>query len=113
MSNTLPNTFVRTWTKIGEEHTGEPEARKMFDKELNRMRWQDIQPGAKLPLGQGMAVNQAVKEFNLRNVTKVALYGGGNELNVYGIQFGEATTRRLYIADNGVECCPIAFDTFN
>lgn len=104
----------RDYTKIGERAGF---SRDAVDRGIETVtEWIRV-PSKNIPMMQGMAVREFIKQFHIPNVSDIAVFGGirdgaGNDLGLYGVKAhyyrGEDVT--FYIADSGTHITPIAAD---
>ncbi len=106
-------TVKRTWTKVGEEFTGEHAKREQIAGAIERMEWQEIPKGGSLTLGMmpGEGIKAAIRELHIPKVSHVAV---SNELAPYGLygirghyKNGDAN---VFIVDRGSDMLPVCSD---
>jgi len=77
--------------------------------EIEHAQWETVEPGKTYPMGQGMAVQSAIKEFKIPKVSHVALYGMLSNLGLYGIRgHYKNGTVEIFFVDDGVSLTPVA-----
>jgi len=91
---------------IGKEYSqgNEDEVKEIV---LNA-EWEETGKGKSFPMGQGMAVDEAIKGYRIPKVSHVSLYNDFCGLGFYGIR-GHYTGKEVdvFILDDGVSCTPI------
>jgi hypothetical protein len=99
----------RDYTKIGES---EGYTRELIDAGIKTIDdWQDLEKDKTMAFSQGFAVNEAIKVFNIPHVSHVAQFGMVCGHGLIGImaQYKNGMAK-IYIADTGCECIPVAID---
>jgi hypothetical protein len=104
----------RDYTEIGQK---EGYTKEIVDKGIASIdAWIDTTKGStSLPMSQGMAIKEVIKELRIPKVSRVAIHGAicGAEgmYGLYGIHAEyKAEFVTIYIADNGCEVIPVAMD---
>lgn len=102
----------RDYTKIGES---EGFTREAVDRGIETVtEWEA--PSSRLPMMQGMAIQEFIKSFRVPTVSSVAVFGGirggsGEDLGLYGIKAHyKSQDVTFYIADSGTHITPVAAD---
>ncbi len=103
----------RDYTKIGES---EGFSRETVDKGIATVtEWIGV-PSKNIPMMQGMAIQEFIKQFRVPKVSDIAVFGGirdgaGNDLGLYGIKAHyKSEDVTFYIADFGTHITPVAAD---
>lgn len=98
--------YTRNWTDVGEDCGID---RDRIAKEIEGMDWEPL-TGEK-PFSQGYAIQAAINEFRMPNVSAVSMYSGFGPMSLLGIEAHYANGKcRLYILDDGSTLTPLCSD---
>ena len=97
----------REWPSVGARY------REQVSIAIPGLDWQEVPPNGdplKMPMFQGMAINAAIKGFQIPRVSHIAI-GTAGGLCLYGVRAqyknGQA---EIYILDRGHEAVPVVVD---
>ena len=100
------------WMQVGEKEVAE-ESRPAFLEAIKHMEWETDRE-SKMPMSQGMAINEAIRQLRIPKVSAVSFHGGfwGDHGFTYGIlgiegYYKNDTRVRLYVVDDGTGITPI------
>ena len=101
----------RNWTSVGADYNDTPEQKKHLSDIFDGLSWGELKQGLSLPMGPGMAIEEAIKELR---IPKPSHYALSNELAPYGLiairghfKNGRAD---VYLLDEGHQCVVLASD---
>lgn len=104
--------MVRTWTKVGEEHSRGNEAR--LGRILDGLEWKEIQPaGNTEAMMPALGIMSAIRELKLPRVTHYAISNQLAPFGFYGIRAHYKNGRAdVYVVDEGSQLVPLASDFY-
>ena len=94
----------RTWTEAGRSYTDE--RRWEWEKAIREIEWLGLPE--KLPAMPGLAIQSAIRELKIPNVSNIGINHG---LGLYGIEGNYKNGKaKVYLVDSGTTACVIASD---
>lgn len=101
----------REWTQVGEAYSGTDELRARFEAVVQAVEWQDLP--CEMGMMPGMAVQAAIREFQIPNVQKVGCSLEMAPLGVLAVEgiYSDGVVR-IYFVDQGDVLVPVMSDQF-
>jgi len=105
----------RTWQPVGHQYNGTPAKRAHLSKIFKRLSWRA--PKGSFSLSDGMALEHAIDDLSIPNVSKVSVGSTLEDRNgTYGILGikGKYSNGRVvvYLLDRGTDLVVLATDFF-
>jgi len=99
--------MIIEFIEIGKKHTQGNE--EIVKENILSAEWEAVEKGKSYPFSQGMAIDEAIKQFRIPKVTHVSLYGVFSGLGLYGIRAHYKDEEvDIFFVDDGVSITPIA-----
>ena len=96
------------WMEVGKEYNKDSDQRKQIIKEIEQADWKELATQSSLPMGQGMAIQKAIKEFRIPKVSHISIFGMLSGYGFYGIRgHYKQGDLDLFLLDTGCEVTPI------
>ena len=106
----------RTYTNIGQSIKTEHGCctPKIIDKAINTLEWVAVTSITSLPMSQGLAIKEIIKECKIPKVSHVAYMGSiVGYYGFYGIRgHYKNGTAEIFVMDTGTECTIMASDYY-
>lgn len=101
---TTPPTFEGNMPEGGGRYTHE-----MVEKAIEALDWQEVTDDLELAAMPGYAIANAIAEYRIPKVSRVAVSSDLAPYGFYGIEGNYTNGRaRVYIVDRGTELIPVA-----